>query len=188
MLLVLDAAYAEYVNRNDYEPGFELVSAGENTIMTRTFSKIFGLAAARVGWAYAPLAVAAGDEPHPQPVQSGRAVDGGGGGGARKTRRISRTPRRITRSGATGSRMSCARSATMCPRAAANFVLIPFGAEPGRTAPDADEYLVFSEAPSSCASSPSYKLPRALRMTIGLEHENRAVLDALREFNCQDAL
>ncbi|MBO0710181.1 MAG: histidinol-phosphate transaminase [Acetobacteraceae bacterium] len=57
VLLVLDAAYAEYVDRPDYEPGVRLVDAGENTVMTRTFSKIFGLGGMRIGWAYAPEAV-----------------------------------------------------------------------------------------------------------------------------------
>ena len=54
VLLVLDAAYAEYVERPDYDPGIKLVDAGDNTVMTRTFSKIFGLGGARVGWAYGP--------------------------------------------------------------------------------------------------------------------------------------
>ena len=44
MLLVLDAAYAEYVRRNDYASGLELVATSENVVMTRTFSKIYGLA------------------------------------------------------------------------------------------------------------------------------------------------
>lgn len=54
VLLVLDAAYAEYVDRPDYDPGTRLVDAADNTVMTRTFSKIFGLGGARVGWAYGP--------------------------------------------------------------------------------------------------------------------------------------
>ena len=58
VLLVLDAAYAEYVQRNDYEAGIELVATTSNTVMTRTFSKIHGLAALRLGWAYCPEAVA----------------------------------------------------------------------------------------------------------------------------------
>lgn len=56
-LLVLDAAYAEYVERADYDPGVSLVDATGNTIMTRTFSKIFGLGGMRIGWAYAPPGV-----------------------------------------------------------------------------------------------------------------------------------
>jgi histidinol-phosphate aminotransferase len=58
VLLVLDAAYAEYVARPDYDPGTALVDAGTNTVMTRTFSKIFGMGGARLGWAYAPAPVA----------------------------------------------------------------------------------------------------------------------------------
>ena len=54
VLLVLDAAYCEYVRRNDYEAGFELVATTDNTIMARTFSKLHGLAALRLGWGYGP--------------------------------------------------------------------------------------------------------------------------------------
>jgi histidinol-phosphate aminotransferase len=57
VLLVLDAAYAEYVDRADYEAGVALVDAGDNTVMTRTFSKIFGMGGMRLGWCYAPPAV-----------------------------------------------------------------------------------------------------------------------------------
>ena len=58
VVLVLDAAYAEYVRANDYEAGIELVATTHNTVMTRTFSKIYGLASLRIGWAYCPDAVA----------------------------------------------------------------------------------------------------------------------------------
>ena len=54
VILVLDAAYAEYVQRNDYEAGIELVATSENVVMCRTFSKIHGLAAVRLGWLYGP--------------------------------------------------------------------------------------------------------------------------------------
>jgi histidinol-phosphate aminotransferase len=56
-LLVVDSAYAEFVTANDYEPGIAMVSEFENVVMTRTFSKIHGLAALRLGWAYAPAHV-----------------------------------------------------------------------------------------------------------------------------------
>src|ERR1700741_2352565 len=57
VLLVLDAAYAEYVQRNDYESGIELVATSDNVVMTRTFSKIHGLAAVRLCWMYGPAHV-----------------------------------------------------------------------------------------------------------------------------------
>jgi histidinol-phosphate aminotransferase len=57
VLLVLDAAYAEYVTHADYDAGVKLVDATDNTVMTRTFSKIYGLGGMRIGWCYAPPAV-----------------------------------------------------------------------------------------------------------------------------------
>ena len=54
VLLVLDGAYAEYVSKNDYSAGMELAGEMENVLVTRTFSKIHGLAALRLGWAYGP--------------------------------------------------------------------------------------------------------------------------------------
>jgi histidinol-phosphate aminotransferase len=57
VLLVLDSAYAEYVTRTDYDAGVKLVDATDNTVMTRTFSKVFGLGGMRIGWCYAPPAV-----------------------------------------------------------------------------------------------------------------------------------
>jgi len=53
VLLVLDAAYAEYVRRNDYEAGIELVATSDNVVMCRTFSKIYGMAGMRLGYAIA---------------------------------------------------------------------------------------------------------------------------------------
>ena len=58
VLLAIDAAYAEFVNRNDYEPGIALVNRADNVVMLRTFSKIYALAGLRLGWAYCPPAVA----------------------------------------------------------------------------------------------------------------------------------
>ena len=57
VLLVLDSAYAEYVGAADYEPPQALIDETANVVMTRTFSKIFGLAGARLGWLYGPTAI-----------------------------------------------------------------------------------------------------------------------------------
>ena len=57
VVLVLDAAYAEYVRRNDYAAGIELVAESDNVVMARTFSKIYGLANLRLGWCYAPAPI-----------------------------------------------------------------------------------------------------------------------------------
>ena len=52
IILVLDGAYAEYVTNDDYDKGFSLVNQFENIIITRTFSKAYGLAGLRLGWCY----------------------------------------------------------------------------------------------------------------------------------------
>src|SRR5207245_3795596 len=58
VVLAIDAAYAEFVNRNDYEAGVALVDRADNVVMLRTFSKIYALAGLRLGWAYCPSAIA----------------------------------------------------------------------------------------------------------------------------------
>ena len=58
MVLAIDAAYAEFVNRNDYEAGAALVDRADNVVMLRTFSKIYALAGLRLGWGYCPPAIA----------------------------------------------------------------------------------------------------------------------------------
>tara|TARA_Y100001970_G_scaffold18251_1_gene20512 strand:+ start:9401 stop:10750 length:1350 start_codon:yes stop_codon:yes gene_type:complete len=58
IILVLDGAYAEYVTKEDYDNGFSLVEQFENLIITRTFSKAYGLAGIRIGWCYSSKKVA----------------------------------------------------------------------------------------------------------------------------------
>ena len=57
VMLILDCAYAEFVDDEEFENGFDLVDQGENVVVLRTFSKVYGLAGMRVGWAYAPTDV-----------------------------------------------------------------------------------------------------------------------------------
>jgi histidinol-phosphate aminotransferase len=58
VVLAIDAAYAEFVNRNDYDPGHKLVDKADNVVMLRTFSKIYALAGLRLGWGYFPAGIA----------------------------------------------------------------------------------------------------------------------------------
>ena len=111
MLLVVDAAYAEYVDLPDYESGLDMVKAHDNVVMTRTFSKIFGLAALRLGWAYCPPAVAdvlnriRGPFNVPAPAQAAGVT------ALADREHLRRRPRRTTTAGCPGSRSACARSA-----------------------------------------------------------------------------
>ena len=89
-LLVLDAAYCEYVRRNDYEAGLELVATTDNTVMTRTFSKIYGLAGAAARLGLLPGRRRRRAEPRARAVQRHRAGAGGRRGGAGRPARTSR--------------------------------------------------------------------------------------------------
>ena len=53
IIIIVDAAYSEYVTDKDYSNGIDFAKRHKNIIVTRTFSKIFGLASLRLGWCYA---------------------------------------------------------------------------------------------------------------------------------------
>ena len=52
IIIVIDGAYAEYVKESNYDDSFDILKDYENVILTRTFSKAYGLAAIRLGWCY----------------------------------------------------------------------------------------------------------------------------------------
>ena len=182
VLLVLDAAYAEYVRRNDYEAGLELVATAENVVMTRTFSKIYGLAGAAPRLdAIAPAACRRRAEPHPRALQRQRR--------RRSPPASRRLPTRRMSAAAVAhnerwlpwlTREIAALGLTVTP-SVGNFVLIHFPTETGRSAEDADAFLTRARA-RSCARVGAYGLPNCLRMTIGTEEANRLVVAALRDF------
>ncbi len=179
VLLILDGAYAEYADQADYEAGLELAASTPNTIMTRTFSKIYGLAAARVGWSYMARDMADAINQIRSPFNlGGPSVDA-----AIAALSDQAHVKRAQAHNALWRRKVTAGLREIgfdVPDSAGNFVLIPFGTEAGQTAQDADDFLC--ERRLILRQLVNYKLPHALRMTIGLEEENRAVLDALREF------
>ena len=177
VLLILDGAYAEYVGKSDYEAGIELAASTPNTIMTRTFSKIFGLAAARVGWAYAPAPIADAMNRIRSPFNLAQPSVEAAVAALEDRQHIERAKahNELWRELVTRELRDIGYDVR---DSAANFVLIPFGS--GGAAQDADAHLHAKRI--ILRQVAAYKLPHALRMTIGLEHENRAVLDALREF------
>jgi histidinol-phosphate aminotransferase len=184
VLFVLDAAYAEYVQRNDYEAGLELVATSENVVMTRTFSKIHGLAALRLGWMYGPAhvidainrirgpfnvngpAIAAGIAAIEDAAHQQRAREHNGKWLAWLTEEIARLGLEVTPS-------------------AANFILIHFAQEKGRTAADANAFLI--KRGLILRQVAAYQLPHALRMSVGTEEANRLVVKALTEFVAKPA-
>jgi histidinol-phosphate aminotransferase len=178
-LLVLDAAYSEYVRRNDYEAGLELVATTENTVMTRTFSKIYGLAALRLGWAYSPAAVADVLNRVRGPFNvTAPAIAAGVAALEDKAHletAVAHNDKWLPWVAAEAEKAGI----TVTP-SVGNFVLMHFPAGKGKDAVAADEYLKAKGIILRRVAA--YGLPNCLRMTIGTEDDNRRVMAALAEF------
>jgi len=179
VLLVLDAAYAEYVRRNDYEAGIELVATSDNVVMLRTFSKIHGLAAARLGWLYGPQHVVDALNRIRGPFNVNTPAMMAGIAAVEDAAHVERSrvhndhwlpwlTQEISKLGL-----------TVTP-SVGNFLLIHFPETKGRTAADADAFL--TKRGLVLRRVAAYKLPNALRMTVGSEEANRLVVAALSEF------
>lgn len=178
VLLVLDAAYCEYVRRNDYEAGLELVATTENTVMTRTFSKIHGLAALRLGWAYCPAAVADVLNRIRGPFNvSAPAIAAGVAAiedRAHQEAAILHNDRWLPWVTAELDKLGLKVTPSV-----GNFILIHFP-DGARGAAAADAHL--KSKAIILRRVAAYGLPNALRMTIGTEEENRRTVSALTEF------
>jgi histidinol-phosphate aminotransferase len=179
VLLVLDAAYAEYVQRNDYESGIELVATSENVVMTRTFSKIYGLAALRLGWLYGPAHVVDAINRIRGPFNVNAPAIAAGVAAIRDTAHVERSRAHNARWLPWLSEQIGKLGLSVTP-SAANFILIHFPDMPGRTAKEADVFL--TKRGLVLRQVGAYKLPHALRMSVGSEEANRLVVAALAEF------
>jgi histidinol-phosphate aminotransferase len=179
VLLVLDAAYAEYVRRNDYEAGLELVATTENTVMTRTFSKIFGLAGLRIGWAYCPAAVADALNRIRGPFNLSSASIAAGAAAIEDTGHIE-TAVQHNETWLPWLTAEIEKIGLKVTPSVANFILIHFPSEPKRDAAACDAFL--KQRAIILRRVGGYGLPGALRLTVGTEEENRMVVAALAEF------
>ncbi|RWX74401.1 histidinol-phosphate transaminase [Neorhizobium lilium] len=179
VILVLDAAYAEYVRRNDYEAGLELVSANSNVVMCRTFSKVYGLAALRVGWMYGPAAILDALNRVRGPFNMNAPAIAAGAAAVRDRAFVEKAVEhntlwldKLTHAFETIG-LKVTPSVT-------NFVLIHFPDVDGKRAPDADAFL--TSRGYILRAVKGYGLPNALRMTVGSEEANRGVIETLGEF------
>jgi histidinol-phosphate aminotransferase len=179
VLLVLDAAYAEYVRRNDYASGLELVAESENVVMTRTFSKIYGLANLRLGWLYGPAHIVDALERIRGPFNvNGAAIEAGAAAIADEAHvaaAIEHNDKWLAWTTAELEKLGLAVTPSV-----GNFILIHFSATPGKSAKEADAFL--TQRGLILRAVGAYGLPNALRMTIGSEEANRLVVAALTDF------
>src|SRR3984885_4653188 len=178
-LLVIDAAYSEYVTRNDYAAGLELASAFDNVVVTRTFSKIHGLAGLRIGWGYGSAHIIDALNRVRGPFNLNGAAQAAGVASVEDAAHIEG---------------AIAHNALWLPWLAAaiaklgigvtpsvgNFLLLTFPKEAGRTAADADAFL--SARGFILRAVAAYGLPESLRLTVGSEEANRGVVFAFADF------
>jgi histidinol-phosphate aminotransferase len=179
VLLVIDAAYSEYVSRNDYEAGIELVATTENTVMCRTFSKIHGLASLRVGWMYAPAHIIDAINRIRGPFNVSTPAMLAAVASLADTANLEHARAHNERWRGWLTEEVGKLGLKVTP-SVANFILIHFPLEKGRTADDADAFL--TKRGLVLRGLKNYKLPHALRLTVGTEEANRLVVAALREF------
>jgi len=179
VLLLLDSAYAEYIDAPDWTDGHEFVEANENVVMLRTFSKIYGLGGMRVGWMYGPEQVVdvmyrlkspfnvstAGQVAALAALDDDAFVELNQAHNRRWRRWTTETVRQL---------------GLAVPDSACNFVLVRFPEDGKHDAATADAYL--KSQGIIVRRMAGYGLPDALRITIGTEEEMHAVVDALRSF------
>ncbi|MBV9331796.1 MAG: histidinol-phosphate transaminase [Alphaproteobacteria bacterium] len=176
-LLVLDAAYAEYVRRNDYEAGIEMVASFPNVIMTRTFSKVHGLAGLRVGWAYCPSNVVDVLNRVRGPFNVSVPAQAAAAAAIRDRAHVEASVLHNEKWRAWLTK-NIRNLGLRVDESVANFVLIQF--KDPHQASDADNFL--GERGLILRAVGNYGLPHCLRLTVGSEKANRAVVAALSDF------
>ena len=179
VLLVLDAAYAEYVRRNDYESGIELVATFDNVVMTRTFSKVHGLAALRLGWVYCPAHVADVLNRIRGPFNVSAAAIAAGTAAIADQSFVETSVDHNDRWLDWLTKELKALGLGVTP-SVGNFLLLHFPRDAARNAAAADSYL--QDNGFVLRRMDAYGLPQTLRLTVGTEEANRGLVDVLRPF------
>jgi histidinol-phosphate aminotransferase len=177
-LLVIDSAYSEYVRKNDYEAGIEMVSRYPNVVMTRTFSKIHGLAGMRIGWTYAPASVCDVLNRIRGPFNVSMMQQHAAAAAIRDRAHVERSVAHNEKWKAYLTEEIRKLGLTV-NESVANFVLIQFP-KGEKSSAKADVFL--GSKGLILRGVAGYGLPDALRLTIGSAEANERVVAALREF------
>jgi len=177
VLLVLDAAYAEFVMANDYDAGVALVENYDNVVMTRTFSKIYGLAGLRLGWAYCPPAIADVLNRIRGPFNINLPALRAGVAAVEDQSFVDTAVAHNTK-WLNWLATEIAKLGYKVTPSVGNFLLIHF--DTAEQAKAADDFL--SSHGLILRAVSSYGLPAALRLSVGTEEANYAVVASLKEF------
>ncbi|HEV2531146.1 histidinol-phosphate transaminase [Phenylobacterium sp.] len=180
VVLVLDGAYGEFALDAQFNDGLDLARDSSNIVVTHTFSKLHGLAGLRVGWGYAPAEIAAAVERIRLPFNTSVPAQAAAVAALADEdfQRASIALVEQWRPWLT-QQLGGAGLDVVGP-SATNFLLVGFPTAPGRTAAEAEAYLASRGLLVRGVSL--YGLPNHLRITVGLEAHNRALVDALADF------
>jgi len=179
VVLVLDGAYGEFADDPAFDDGLDLARSSENVVVTHTFSKLHGLAALRVGWGYAPAAIADAVERIRMPFNISIPGELAAVEALKDADFQRRSIAHVNHWRPWLDQQLSGLGLDVVRPSAANFVLVGFP-KTGKTATKADAFL---SARGLIVRLPAnYGLPNHLRITIGLDEHNRAVVEALAEF------
>jgi histidinol-phosphate aminotransferase len=179
VILVVDAAYGEFATDPAFDDGLDLARETANVVVTHTFSKLHGLAALRIGWAYGSAEIADAIDRVRAPFNTSIAAQEAAIAALADTDFQARSVALVAQWRPWLTQQLSGLGLEVTP-SAANFVLIRFPTTPGLTAADAEAFLAARGYLTRGVAS--YGLPEHLRVTIGLEAHNRAVVDLLAEF------
>jgi histidinol-phosphate aminotransferase len=178
VLLVLDHAYAEYIDAGEDDGGFDLARNAPNVLVTRTFSKIYGLAAERVGWGYAAAPIVEAMHRIRLPFSITIAGQNAAIAALADTQFVenSRSHNAKWRAWLTGEVAKLGNAGLRTVESKANFLLVLFeGALTAETA-----YKKLMDHGYIVRWLPGQGLAHGLRITIGTEAETRGLAAALR--------
>ncbi len=161
------------------ELGIELVATSDNTVMTHTFSKIHGLAALRIGWMFGPAHIVDAVNRIRGPFNVSTPAMLAAVAAIEDTAHVQMS-KAHTEKWRNWLTEEVTKLGLKVTPSVANFILIHFPLEKGRTAADADAFL--TKRGLVLRALNNYRLPHALRMTIGAEEANRLVAEGLRDF------
>jgi histidinol-phosphate aminotransferase len=179
VLLVLDGAYTEFCTDPRFDDGLELARGAANVIVTHTFSKIHGLAALRIGWAYCPVEVTDAIDRIRPPFNTSIAGQAAAIVALGDTEFQARSLELVERWRPWLAQQLGGLGLEVTP-SAANFILVRFPTEPGRTAAEAEAFL--ASRGYLVRGVAGYGLPQHIRLNVGLEAQNRALVELVAEF------
>ena len=174
VVLVLDAAYREYVDAPDYDDGRALARPADNLVVIGTFSKIMGLAGLRLGWAYAPAAVADVLNRVRGPFNVAAPAQAAGAAALRDDAHVAAAKAHNDRWRPWLEERLHELGYATTP-SVANFVLMRCADEEAA----ARVLAVLERGGVLARAMGAYGLPAAVRLSVGLAEENRRAVDLL---------